>query len=138
MRLARLAALVVLLPALPVRAEGPRPLEHQLGVDVAVTASAAALWLGGEVLQDRLAPARCRFCGTNALDAGARDLLVLGYGKAASRASDVLAFAVLPAGVAAHQFLAARAAGAAREGARDLLFVAEAGSVAMAVNQVVK
>lgn len=138
MRLARLAALLALLLALPARAEGPRPLEHDLGADVAVTASAAALWLGGEVFQDRLAPARCRFCGTNALDAGARDLLVLGYGQAASRASDVLAFAVLPAGVAAHQLLAARAAGSVREGARDLLFVAEASSVAMAVNQVVK
>lgn len=122
----------------PARADGPHPLRGDDRADLALTGSAAALWLGGELLKDDLAPARCRFCDANALDVWARDRLVLDDATRAARASDVLAFALMPAAAAAHQLLAARAAGDGAEGWRDALYVAEAASISMALNQVVK
>jgi len=130
------ALLVAALPA-AARAE-PRPLRHDLRTDGALTAGAAVLWLSSELAKGSLAPSSCRFCGENRLDAGARDLLVWGYGDQAGRASDVLAFAVVPAGIVAHQLLAARAAGDAGEGLTDLLIVAEAAALTMDLNQLVK
>jgi len=73
-----------------------------------------------------------------ALDASARDLLVWGYGGGAKRASDVLAYALLPAGMVTHQLLAARAAGDRDAGLVDVLIVAEAAAIAMDLNQLVK
>lgn len=138
MRSARALALTLTLAALPARADGPSPLRYDLRTDAAIIGASAALWLGGELLQDRLAPLHCRFCGANALDAWARSKLVASDEKTPRLASDLLAFVVLPAGVAAHQLLAARAAGDTGAGARDVLFVAEAASVALTLNQVVK
>lgn len=135
MRLA--CALALALAALPADA-APRALRHDLTLDLSLTAGGAAVVFGTELLKDRLAPERCRFCGTNALDRGARDLLVLGYGNVARRASDYFVLGVIPAGIAAHQLLAARAEGDVREGARDLLFVAEAAVVSTSLNQIVK
>src|SRR5512144_1874400 len=89
----------------------PNPLREDQRVDVAILGAAGAVWFGGELLQDELAPVRCRFCGTNALDAWARRQLVLADDRPPRVASDVLTFAVIPAGVIAHQLLAARAAG---------------------------
>ncbi len=138
MRLAVPAAVVLLASApLEARAE-PRKLEYDLRADGAAAAGATALWIGSELAKGSLAPSRCRFCSPNALDAGTRDLLVWGYGDQAARASDVLAMALLPAGVAAHQLLAARGDGDAKAGLVDLLIVAEAAALAMDVNQLVK
>ncbi|BDG03345.1 phosphatase PAP2 family protein [Anaeromyxobacter oryzae] len=136
MRLA--CALALALTVSAARAEEPIPLRYDLSVDVPVTAATFAFWGGTELLKDRLAPAQCRFCGTNALDAGARDLLLASNVNVPRRASDVLAFAVFPAGVAAHQLLAARAAGDVGAGGRDLLFIAEAAGIAGSLNQIVK
>lgn len=119
-------------------ADGPRPLREDLRVDAAVLGASGAVWLGGELLQDRLAPVRCRVCGTNAFDAWARRQLLLADDGPPRVASDVLTLAIIPAGVVAHQLLAARAAGDAGAGAHDLLYVAEAGGVALALDQVVK
>lgn len=141
MRLAAAVALLVLGAPLAPRAEPraePRPLRHDVQRDGAVTAGAAVLWLASELGKGALAPSRCRFCGTNALDAGARDLLVWGYGDQARHASDLLAVVLVPGGVVAHQLLAARAAGDLEAGLVDLLLVAEAAAVAMDVNQAVK
>ncbi len=132
-----LALAVAAAPAAP-RADAPHPLRLDLRTDATVVGAAAAVWLGGELLKDQLAPVRCRFCGTNALDAWVRSELVASDERIPRHASDVLAFAVIPAGVAVHQLLAARAAGDVGAGGRDLLFVGEAASVALAVNQVVK
>lgn len=121
------------------RAAGePRALREDLRVDAAVLGASAAVWLGSELLQDSLAPVQCRFCGTNALDAWARRQLLLADDRPPRIASDVLALAVIPAGVAVHQLLAARAAGDAGAGAHDLLYIAEATGVAVALDQVVK
>ena len=139
MRLAALA-LAAAISAAPssARAIEPQPLRYDLSVDVPLALGTIALWGGTELLKRELAPARCRVCGTNALDAGARELLLVRDVNVPRRASDVLTFAVIPAGVAAHQLLAARAAGSTREGARDLLFVAEAAGIAGSLNQIVK
>lgn len=139
MRLAALA-LAAAISAAPssARAAEPQPLRYDLSVDVPLALGTIGLWGGTELLLGDLAPTRCRVCGTNALDAGARDLLLVRDVNVPRRASDVLTFAVIPAGVAAHQLLAARAAGSTREGARDLLFVAEAAGIAGSLNQIVK
>ena len=54
----------------------------------------------------------------------------------ARRASDVLAFVLLPSGIAAHQLLAAR--GARDAGLVDLVVVAQATALAADLNQLVK
>ncbi len=133
----RTLALLVALP-LAASAVEPPPLRHDLRVDGAVTGAALAIWVGAELAKPRLAPERCRVCEPTALDVGARDALVWRRVDAARHASDVLAFAVLPAGIAAHQLLAARGAGDAAEGLVDALVVAEAVALAADLNQVVK
>jgi PAP2 superfamily protein len=141
MRLAASLALAAILAAAapaPAAADGPRPLRYDLSVDVPIAAGTLVLWGGTELLKHDLAPARCRVCGTNSLDAGARELLLARDVDLPRRASDVLTYAVMPAGVAAHQLLAARAGGSAREGARDLLFVVEAVGIAGSLDQLVK
>lgn len=134
-----LAVLLALAASAPSpAAAAPHPLRHDPALDLSLTLGAVLLTGGLELAKPALAPERCRVCGTNALDEAVRDALVSPRPARAARASDVLAAAVLPAGVAAHQLLAARAAGAWREGGRDLLFVAEAVMVSAALNQVVK
>ncbi len=131
------ASLAAAAAPLEARAE-PRELRHDLATDGAVTAGGWLLWLSSELVKDRLAPERCRFCETNALDAGARDLLVWDRAERGARAADVLAYGLLPAGMVAHQLLAARGAGDGDAGLVDALLVAEAAALAMSVNQIVK
>ena len=139
--LAAALALALASTAAPARAagDGPDRLRWNGPRDLALTGAAAALWIGSELAKSRLAPGDCRFCGTNALDASARDLLVLGDLEAARRTSDVLAFAVLPGAMAAHQLLAARRAGGTTEdGLVDVLVVVQAAALAADLNQLVK
>lgn len=136
MRPARaLAALVVLSLASTAHADEPRRLRGDDTRDLLVTGGALAFTLSTEFLKPHLAPLECRFCGTNDLDAGARDLLVLSNGDTARHASDWLAAGLLPAGIAVHQLLAA---GDWEEGGRDVLYVLEAASISAALNQLVK
>jgi membrane-associated phospholipid phosphatase len=106
--------------------------------DAAITAAAVAAWAASEAAKPLLAPARCRICSTPALDAAARDALVWRHGDAARHGSDVLAFAIVPSAVAAHQLLAARDAGDVDAGWVDLLIVAQAAAFAADLNQLVK
>ncbi len=129
-------SLAALGPA-PARAE-PHPLRHDAAADGALAAGGWLLYLSSELAKEHLAPSRCRFCGTNALDAGARDLLVWDDGDGARHASNLFAFALLPAGMAAHQLLAARGEGDVEAGFVDVLLVAEAAALAMDLNQLVK
>jgi membrane-associated phospholipid phosphatase len=133
-------SLTLLLAALPLAAagEGPRPIRHDLRVDGAVTAAAFALWIGAAAARPYLAPTRCRICGAGRLDVAARDALRWDDVGLARDASDVLAVGLVPAGVALHQLLAARAAGDAGEGLVDLLVVAQAVAIAGDLNQAVK
>jgi membrane-associated phospholipid phosphatase len=129
--------ILALAPAAAMGAE-PHPLRHDLRVDGAITTAALAAWVTSELAKPSLGPTECRICETNGLDAGARDLLVWKHGFRARRTSDVLAFAVVPGGVVAHQILAARAAGDVESGFVDVLLVAEATALALDLNQVVK
>lgn len=132
-------ALLVSLPAAPAaRADAPEPLRYDLRVDIPVTAAATAIWVGTELAQDHLAPAQCRWCGGNAVDDGVRDALVWKDRNAAKRASDVVAFAVLPAAAVGQDLLAARAAGDVGAAALDGLVIFEAVALAGSVNQLVK
>jgi membrane-associated phospholipid phosphatase len=139
MRPARaLAALLLALAAPAARAGELHPLRYDTKVDLSITGGALAFTLGTELAKSELAPSTCRFCGTNAFDAGARELLVLPWTDAPRHASDILVAGVIPAGVAANQLLSAKAGGDWHEGGRDLLFIAEAVSISSALNQVVK
>src|SRR5512133_3800115 len=97
--LAARAAALALLAAAPVAAplaDAPEPLRYDLAVDVPLTAAAAAIWAGTELAKGHLAPATCRWCGGNALDDSVRDALVWQDTAKAKRASDLLAFALIP------------------------------------------
>jgi membrane-associated phospholipid phosphatase len=135
---ARAAAALAAMVLAPAALADPPPLRYDGRVDGALAAGGVALWVSSELAKGRLAPSSCRWCAENGLDAGARDLLLWDRPARAARASDVLAFGVLPAGIAAHQLLAARAAGDAKEGLVDLLIVAEAAALSMDLNQIVK
>lgn len=137
-RAAALAAALTLCAPCVAAAGGPRPIRHDLAVDGAVTGAALAAWIGTELAKPALAPARCRVCEPGALDAAAREATVWSDPARARRTSDVLAFGLVPAGVAAHQLLAARRAGDAAEGLVDLLVVAEAAALAADLTQATK
>ncbi len=132
-----LALSLAALGPLPARAE-PHPLRHDVATDGALAASGWLLYLSSELAKEHLAPSRCRFCDANALDAGARDLLAWDDGDGPRHASDLFAFGLLPAGMAAHQLLAARGEGDLEAGLVDVLLVAEAAALAMDLNQAVK
>jgi membrane-associated phospholipid phosphatase len=139
--LAAAVALALTAAAAPARAgdDGPHRLRWDGPRDLALTGAAAALWIGSELAKGRLAPGECRFCGTNALDASARDRLVWSDLEVARRTSDVLAFAVVPGAMAAHQLLAARRAGGTTgDGLVDVLVVVQAAAIAADLNQLVK
>jgi membrane-associated phospholipid phosphatase len=137
--LALVAAVGTSLAPAPARGdEGPTPIRWEPRRDLVLTGTALALWFGSELAKDRLAPSECRFCGTNALDASARDALVWSDTDRARHTSDLLAAAVLPGALAAHQLLAARGAGDTREGLVDLLVVVQAAALAADLNQLVK
>jgi membrane-associated phospholipid phosphatase len=138
-RVAPLALALAVLSAAPAPARAePQPLEYDLRTDGAIALGAWALYGGSELAKGSLAPSKCRFCDPNAFDVWARDALVWGYIDHAQTASDLLAFAVIPAGMVGYQVLAARAAGDADAGWVDVLLVAEAAGIAMDVNQLVK
>jgi membrane-associated phospholipid phosphatase len=135
---ARAAALLLALAASPAAAQRPA-LQGSAPAHLAVTLGAAGLWGGLEALKPTLAPAACRWCQPTALDAWTRGRLRWAEPDGARRASDLLAYAVLPAAAAASALLAARRGGDSwEEGLRDLLVVAEAATLAGAAGQLVK
>ncbi len=131
-------ALAVAASALRARAEPPEPLRYDLRVDGAIALGTWAVYGGSELAKGSLAPSTCRWCEPGTLDAKVREALVWGYVDQARTASDLIAFAVLPLGMAGHQLIAARSAGDAHAGWVDVLIVAEAAGIAMDVNQLVK
>lgn len=133
------AALIASGAALPVPANADPPaLRYDARDDGALAAGATALWIASELAKGRLAPPSCRWCAENRLDGRVREALVWERPDRAARASDAIAFGLLPAAMAAHQLLAARAAGATKEGFVDVLLVAEAAALSVDLNQLVK
>lgn len=136
--LALCAGLTLAAPAPAHAADGPRPIRFEPRRDLALTGAALAIWVGSELGKESLAPSSCRFCGTNALDAGVRDALVWNDGNWGRRGSDLLVFGLLPGAIATHQLLAARGEGDVREGLVDLVVVLQAAALAANLNQLVK
>lgn len=131
-------AAAALLAALPLAAAAaPEPIRHG-PADAAVTGAAAAAWAASELAKPLLAPARCRWCEPTAADVAAREALRWSAPAPARRASDVLAFGLVPAAVAGHQLLAARARGDAGAGWVDLLVIAQTAALAADLTQAVK
>jgi membrane-associated phospholipid phosphatase len=138
-RAARAVLALALLWASPRAARAaPNELRHDLHTDAWIAGGGWALYLASELAKGTVSPSRCRFCGTNAFDAGARDLLVWGHIDRARLVSDLSAYALVPAGMIAHQLLAARGAGDVEAGFVDVLIVAEAAAIAMDLNELVK
>jgi membrane-associated phospholipid phosphatase len=110
-------------------------LRYDLALDVPLTAGAGALWFGTELAKSHLAPSTCRWCDPPALDREVRDALVWSTPARARKASDVLAFAVVPAATLAPF---AFVADSHEDALLDALFVVEAVALAQGLNQAVK
>jgi membrane-associated phospholipid phosphatase len=135
---ARALLLLTVLAAAPAARAETQPLRYELGPDLTITAAAGAFWILTEALKEDVARSTCRFCGTNRLDATVREQLVWDETDTPRHASDVLAFAVVPAAILGHQLLAARSGGDVREGWVDLLVIVQAVAIAADLNQLTK
>ena len=119
-------------------AEEPHELRYNLRADIPITAVAIALWLGSQGLQAQLAPEHCRLCGDNALDRAARDAMLWDSTLPAHRASNWLAFGVLPFGVISSVAAMAARAGKPKNALIDGLIIAEAASLSVDLKPLVK
>ncbi len=123
-------------------------LRHDRTADLAVTGSAALLWLSSETFLKRsLAPATCRWCdrdeaGANTLsrfDASGRTLQWnLSQQKTADTMSNAVGFALLPLAVLGTDAFLAHESGALEGFGTDALIVGESVALALVFNQVVK
>lgn len=115
-------------------------LRHHLVADGAATGALLAGWAGTEtVFKKSLAPAACRWCAVNPVDAWGRGLRgapdqLLGY----DTASGVLGFGVLTAAMLGADLWLAGSNGALEAAPLDVLIIVESVAVALAVNQAVK
>ena len=124
----------------------PRPrveLRKDLRLDVPLTVALVGYAAVSEVLNERLAPDRCTFCEgsldhVNGLDRAIRSAFVREDPRPARITSDVLAFGVVPLAAGGFVHVAAAADGRGDETPTNLLLVAEATGVALALTQVVK
>ena len=124
----------------------PPTLSPGVATDIAITSFAAGAWIFTEAAQPWIGPTVCGWCDRdpsgadtlNGFDAAIRSALRWSNPQAADITSGVFAFGVAPAGAIASVVAAAVHDHRGREAAEDLLFVAEATSIAMDVNQIVK
>jgi membrane-associated phospholipid phosphatase len=124
-RFAALPLAALLLPS-PARPDPPEPLRLELPRTALVAGTSLAAVLATVLLEERVAPSRCRVCGTSAFDTWARTELRWQAGRPAFTASDVLALGTtfLSAGALA---AASWRAGGRRTALEDLALTAEAG-----------
>lgn len=117
-------------------AAGQEDLAYDGWIDGTITAAFGVGWLvSGLVLKDRLAPASCRWCATDSFDDSVRDALRWNDTGAAATASNVTA-AVVPAFALGLTALSAAHDGRIGQWPRDMLIVAEAATVAGAIQSV--
>jgi membrane-associated phospholipid phosphatase len=133
-----LLSLLWLLPT-PAMAGEAKPLAYDLRLDLSMTLIGTGLWLASAALQDQLTPARCRWCDDNAFDARAREALRWEDPAPAGPFSDIMVAGVVPL-VSLGGIALARTLDHAvlRDTWLDVLFVAEATSLAALANQIVK
>jgi membrane-associated phospholipid phosphatase len=118
------------------------PQTHALrwdpAVDVAVTAGGAALWIASELLKGDLAPATCRWCAVDGVDAAARQAFLWHDPNSAARLSDVTGFLLIPLAAIGLDSVAAAHEAALGHVPEDVLFTTEAGVIAADVDQIAK
>jgi membrane-associated phospholipid phosphatase len=126
-------------PALiqPAPAPAPPELAYNLWVDATLTAAALGWWLGSELARPQIAPATCRWCDPPAFDASVRDALRWPATDVATVLSYVTA-TLQPALMFGMDAFAARRVGPPRNAWVDALLIAEATTIAMSINQIVK
>lgn len=134
---------VAVCTALPAQAEPAtdaqaRELRYDLRLDLPITLSGAALWLGSELAKSSLAPARCRWCEPPGVDVAVRNALVWSDTKTPDVTSNILGFAVIPVGLLGLDALAAHGEGRLANWPVDALVIAEAAVLAGELNQAVK
>ncbi len=121
-------------------------LRSDLRIDAPLAATAAAAWIGSELLKSHFAPARCRWCDRNAdgsdalnpLDAGVRGALRWNNVGAADTLSNVMAFGVAPIFSMGFEALVAAHDDALTNVPVDLILIAEAVALAQDANQITK
>ena len=108
--------------------------------DLFVTLTGATLWIVSEVNKPTFAPAACRWCAVDPLDAAVRSALVWSPSRIgeADTAGNVVGFGVVPASAAALILAAAAHDGHLDQAPADVLVIAEAGVLAMDLDQVTK
>jgi membrane-associated phospholipid phosphatase len=128
------------LVALPASAQSapPRALRWNPVLDVTVVAIGAAGAVVSEVIQAQIAPAGCRWCAVDALDARVRELLRWRDSATADTMSSLIGFVVTPIAAGGLDALAAGHDGVARYVGQDLVLIAEAGVIAADVTQLTK
>jgi membrane-associated phospholipid phosphatase len=119
----------------------PAKLTYDIRLDLPATLALGTWSLASELsLKDQLAPARCKWCGRNAVDDAARVIRApLNARATAATVSDVLGIAAVPAVVLGlDAFLTWRGEGEWQDAALDMLLIIEAMTAAQALTQVVK
>jgi hypothetical protein len=125
-------------PPLPVRSDLRPRLTLDFQTHAWLTGGMGVVVGASQLLADRLAPPSCRWCDPPQIDRWARHELLWKDVPAATRPGNLLVVAV-PVGAAVTMGLLAHADGAGfREGAEDLLLMAEATSLTLLLMQVAK
>jgi len=107
-------------------------------VDGAITGGALVAWGGSQLLEKKLAPATCRWCDPGSLDTSVRDALRWSDTGAATLASNVGIFALVPAASVGLLALGAHAEERTGEMGSNALLMAESVALAGATNQIFK
>jgi membrane-associated phospholipid phosphatase len=144
---ALVVAICILLSAPRVaRADETHAIAYDTRIDISVSAALLTWVVTAEVLKAQLVPEKCRWCyraadgadALNPIDGTVRRTLLWKDTAAASVASDVLAFGVLPASSIGLPVLAANHDSVLRGAPVDALVITETTLVAATVNQLVK
>ncbi len=138
-----IAAAVVCAIALPrALCAGERPdggeLRYNLRMDLAVTSIAATGWAVTWAAMEQLAPAGCRWCDVNSFDDWGHRNIKWSDTGAASRTSDVTAYALAPIAAYGLSALAAHYDDRLPDFAVDALVITEAVALSQFATQIVK
>jgi membrane-associated phospholipid phosphatase len=123
--------------ARPARAQS-RELRWDPALDIAVTGVGAAAWVAAELLQPAVAPAKCRWCDVDEVDAAVRRELLWGDPGAANALSNVTGFALAPLVVGGLDVLAAWHDDSLDRVGVDALLIVESVVIAADVNTLTK
>lgn len=119
-------------------AAAPDKLGWNNAVDLPLTLTAAAFWLGSEATKSKFAPDTCRFCEPNSFDWRIRNAVVWDNPKTPQKASDILLFGGAPAAAIATTLILAGHDDKLAQSWVDVGFIAESIALASATNQIVK